>query len=355
MKIMKKYNFLSDYNEGCHPNILKALTKTNLEPQLGYGEDEYSLKAKELLKKKIKNATVDIYFISGGTQVNLIVASSILRPYESVITASSSHIANNEAGAIEMTGHKVNTIHTDTGKITTEDIQVVLNSHMSYPHMVKPKIVYISNTTEMGTIYDKQELKQLYIFCKEKALYLFLDGARIGNVLCNKESRLTLQDISNHTDIFYIGGTKNGALLGEAIVVNNNKLKKDFLVNIKQRGALLAKGRLLGIQFIELFKDDLFYHLAMHANLMSTKIRDNLKELGYSFITNATSNLLFPIFPIKLIERLEKKYSFYRWKVIDKEYVAIRLVTSWATEEKNVDEFLNDIKEYKNDAGKKIN
>ena len=342
---MKKYNFLSDYNEGCHPNILRALEKTNLEPQLGYGEDKYSLKAKELLKKKIKNYNVNIYLIPGGTQVNLIVASSILKPYESVITASSSHIVNNEAGAIEMTGHKVNIIHTDTGKITKEDIQVVLNNHLSYPHMVKPKIVYISNATEMGTIYDKQELKQLYTFCKEKELYLFLDGARIGNVLCNKESMLTLQDISDYTDIFYIGGTKNGALLGEAIVVNNNKLQKDFLVNIKQRGALLAKGRLLGIQFIELFKENLFYDLARHANLMSTKIRDNLKELGYSFLTNGNSNLLFPIFPINLIVKLEKKYSFYRWKVIDKNYVVIRLVTSWATEEKRVDEFLNDIRQ----------
>ncbi|MEE9349349.1 MAG: aminotransferase class I/II-fold pyridoxal phosphate-dependent enzyme [Flavobacteriaceae bacterium] len=347
---MKKYNFLSDYNEGCHPNILKALEKTNLEPQLGYGEDKYSLRAKELLKKKMENSTVDIYFISGGTQVNLIVASSILKPYESVITASSSHIVNNEAGAIEMTGHKVNTIHTDTGKITKEDIHIVLNNHMSYPHTVKPKIVYISNATEMGTIYDKQELKQLYTFCKEKELYLFLDGARIGNALCNKESMLTLRDISKYTDIFYIGATKNGALLGEAIVVNNDKLKKNFVVNIKQRGALLAKGRLLGIQFIELFKEDLFYHLAMHANLMSTKIRNNLKELGYSLLTDANSNLLFPILPIKLIELLEKKYSFYRWKVIDKEYLVIRLVTSWATEEKNVDDFINDIQEFNNEC-----
>jgi len=347
---MKKYNFLSDYNEGCHPNILKALEKTNFEPQLGYGEDKYSLKAKELLKKKIKNSTVDIYFISGGTQVNLIVASSILKPYESVITASSSHVVNNEAGAIEMTGHKVNTIHTNTGKITKENIQVVLNNHMSYPHMVKPKIVYISNATEMGTIYDKQELKELYAFCKENELYLFLDGARIGNVLCNKESMLTLQDISNYTDIFYIGGTKNGALIGEAIVISNANLKEGFLINLKQKGALLAKGRLLGIQFIELFKENLYYDLAKHANLMSTKINDNLKELGYSFLTNATSNLLFPIFPIKLIESLEKKYSFYRWKVIDKEYVVVRLVTSWATKEKSVDEFLNDIQEFLNDA-----
>ena len=244
-----------------------------------------------------------------------------------------------------MTGHKVNTIHTDTGKITKEDIQVVLNNHLSYPHTVKPKIVYISNATEMGTIYDKQELKQLYTFCKEKELYLFLDGARIGNVLCNKESMLTLQAISNYTDIFYIGGTKNGALLGEAIVINNNKLKKDFVVNIKQRGALLAKGRLLGIQFIELFKEDLFYHLAKHANLMSRKIYDTLKSLDYFCLTNSSTNLLFPIFPIKLTEQLEKKYSFYRWKVIDKEYVVVRLVTSWATEEKRVDEFLNDIRQ----------
>lgn len=347
---MKKHNFLSDYNEGCHPNILKALSETNLEPQLGYGEDKYSLEAKELLKKKMKNSDVAIYFISGGTQVNLIVASAILKPYESVITASNSHIVNNEAGAIEMTGHKVHTIDTDTGKITKEAIQEVLNSHMSYPHMVKPKIVYISNATELGTTYNKQELKMLYTFCKENGLYLFLDGARIGNALCSKGGTLTLQDISNHTDIFYIGGTKNGALLGEAIVINNNTLKEDFLINIKQRGALLAKGRLLSIQFIELFKEDLYYNLAEHANLMSRKIYDKLKNLDYLFLTKSSTNLLFPILPIKLIELLEKKYSFYRWKVIDKDYVAVRLVTSWATKETSVNEFIDDIQEFKNET-----
>jgi len=344
---MNKHNFLSDYNEGCHPTILKALERTNLEPQLGYGEDKYSLEAKELLKKKMKNPDAAIYFISGGTQVNLIVASSILKPYESVITASNSHIVHNEAGAIEMTGHKVHTINTNTGKITKDDIKEVLNNHVSYPHMVKPKVVYISNATELGTIYNKQELKLLYSFCKEHGLYLFLDGARIGNALSNSKSMLTLQVVSNYTDIFYIGGTKNGALLGEAIVINNNELKEDFLINIKQRGALLAKGRLLGIQFIELFKDDLYYDLAKHANRMSHKIYEALKTLDYLFLTDSKTNLLFPVLPIKLIEQLEKKYSFYRWKIIDKEYVAIRLVTSWATEEKSVDALLNDIQEFK--------
>lgn len=344
---MKKYNFLSDYNEGCHPNILKALKQTNLVRQFGYGEDEYSSQAKALLKKKIKNSNVDIYFISGGTQVNLIVAASILKPFESVITASNSHIVNNEAGAIEMTGHKLNTIDTETGKITKEDIQVILNNHNSYPHTVKPKVVYISNATELGTVYNKQELKQLYTFCKENNLYLFLDGARLGNVLCNKENILTLHDISNYTDIFYIGGTKNGALIGEAVVINNTKLKEDFLVNIKQRGALLAKGRLLGIQFLELFKEDLFYSLASHANLMCSEIYNTLISLDYVFLTKSSTNLIFPILPIILVESLEKKYSFYRWKVIDKENIAIRLVTSWATKETQVDEFLKDILKYK--------
>jgi threonine aldolase len=344
---MKRHNFLSDYNEGCHPNILKALAQTNLVAQFGYGEDEYSSQAKALLKKKIKNSNVDIYFISGGTQVNLIVAASILKPFESVITASNSHIVNNEAGAIEMTGHKVNTIDTETGKITKEDIQVILNNHNSYPHTVKPKVVYISNATELGTVYNKQELKQLYTFCKENNLYLFLDGARLGNALCNKESLLTLQDLSTYTDIFYIGGTKNGALIGEAIVVNNNKIMEDFIVNIKQRGALLAKGRLLGIQFIELFKEDLFYDLARHANLMSSKIYNTLNTLNYLFLTKSCTNLSFPILPIHLVEKLEEKYSFYRWKVIDKEFIAVRLVTSWATKETTVDEFLKDIQEFK--------
>ena len=346
---MNKYNFLSDYNEGCHPNILEELTKTNLESQFGYGEDYYSIKAKALLKKKMKNNSVDIYFVSGGTQVNLIVAGSILKPYESIITASNSHIVNNEAGAIEMTGHKVHTINTETGKITKDDIQVILDNHISYPHNVIPKVVYISNATEMGTAYNKLELKTLYAFCKENNLYLFLDGARIANVLCNKDNNLTLQDISRYTDIFYIGGTKNGALMGEAIIISNNELKGGFLVNIKQRGALLAKGRLLSIQFLELFKEDLFYNLAKHANLMSNKIYNRILSLDYLLLTKSCTNLVFPILPIKLVERLEVKYDFYRWKTIDTKYIAIRLVTSWATKEEIVDEFLNDIQKYKPD------
>ncbi len=340
---MNKHNFLSDYNEGCHPNILKALEKTNFVSQYGYGKDSYSEDAKEILKHKLNNFDVDIFFISGGTLTNLIVASSILKPYESIITARQSHVVNNEAGAIEMTGHKLHEIDTSDGKITKHDIQFILNNHQSYPHNVIPKVVFLSNATEMGSIYNKEELKQLYLFCRENDLLLFLDGARLGNALSNRESGLTLEDISNHTDIFYIGGTKNGALIGEAVVICNNRLKQDFVVGVKQRGALLAKGRLLGIQFLELFKSDLFFDLARHANQMSTKIYYSLKSSNYSFLVEPGSNILLPIVPGQLVKELEEKYAFYRWQCIDEENVAIRLVTSWATQEKVVDKLLQDI------------
>ena len=249
---MQKYSFKNDYSEGCHPNILEALIKSNLVQQNGYGYDDYSNEARELIKQKIKNTNADIYFVSGGTQANLLVISSILRPHESVISAETGHIFTNETGAIEATGHKIHGIITDDGKLKPEHIQSVLDSHTNKPHQLKQRLVYISNSTEIGTIYQKHELKQLYEFCQSNDLYLFLDGARIGQALTSEINDVTMENIANFTDVFYLGGTKNGALLGEAIVITNDKLKEDFGFHIKQKGALLAKGRLLGIQFLEL-------------------------------------------------------------------------------------------------------
>ena len=336
------YSFRNDYSEGAHPNILKALMETNLEQQEGYGEDQYSEKAKEILRGKLQNPNADIHFVSGGTQANLIVISSILRPYESVISANTGHINTHETGAIEATGHKVNVIDTDDGKITVDGIKDVLDYHVD-EHMVKPKIVYISNTTEVGTIYKKDELKTLSDFCRANELYLFLDGARLGSALSSKENDLTLAELSRLVDVFYIGGTKNGALIGEAIVINNPNLKKEFRFSLKQRGALLAKGRLLGIQFLELFKNDLFYQLSEHANTMAERLSEGIKKKGYGFLTQSPSNQIFPILPNEVIERLSKNYAFYVWSNVDEEKSSIRLVTSWATKKEAVDAFLEEL------------
>ena len=343
--INKKYSFKNDYAEGSHPNILQALMNINQNQEGDYSLDRFSFEAEEIIKKDIiKNPNADIHFVSGGTQANLIVISSILKPYESVISASTAHIHIHEAGAIEATGHKINTIDTDNGKLYPEQIKKILDFHED-EHMVKPKLVFISNTTEIGTVYKKQELIAISQFCKENNLYLYLDGARLGTALSSNENDLTMKDLSSLVDIFYIGGTKNGALLGEAIVINNDNLKENFRFYLKQRGALLAKGRIIGIQFLELFKDNLYFDLGMHANKMAMKIADEVKNLGYDFLVTPASNQLFPILPNSLIEKLEKKYIFYVWKKIENEKKSIiRLVTSWATKEEFVDRFISDLK-----------
>lgn len=339
---MTKYSFKNDYSEGAHERILKALSATNLNQEDGYGEDSFCEKAKKAILEKIGNQHSDIHFVSGGTQANLIVISSILRPYESVIAASTSHIAVHEAGAIEATGHKINTVEKKDGKLTAQDIQSVLNTHED-EHMVKPRLVFISNSTEIGSIYTKNELSELSVFCRENNLYLYVDGARLGSALTSEKSDLSLSELSSFVDVFYIGGTKNGALLGEAIIINNENLKENFRFHLKQKGALLAKGRILGVQFLELFKDNLFFELGEHANSMASKIANCIKKLNYEFLTEPVSNQIFPILPNNLIEKLNNKYSFYIWKKIDDKNSAIRLVTSWATKEEFVDKFIFDL------------
>ena len=341
-KEQKKYSFKNDYSEGAHPNIIEKLAATNLEQQVGYGADDYCKQASDILQDKIQNQTSDIHFVSGGTQANLIVIASILAPYQSVIAAESGHINTHETGAIEATGHKINTVNTEDGKLRPNDIEEVLAEHTD-EHMVKPKLVFISNSTELGTVYSKDELANLYSVCQANNLFLYLDGARLGSALCSTEGDFTLAELTQLVDLFYIGGTKNGALVGEAIVINNQKLQDNFRFHLKQRGALLAKGRLLGIQFIELFKDDLYFDLAQHANLMADKLRRKIKDLGYDFLTETTSNQLFPIFPKKLIEEISSKYDFHIWSEVEEEHAAVRLVTSWATKEKMVNEFISDL------------
>lgn len=336
------YSFKNDYSEGAHSRILNALVETNLEQTDGYGTDQYTERSVNLLKKKIDREEVDIHLLVGGTQVNLTAISAFLRPHQAAIGADTSHINCHETGAIEATGHKVITMRTKDGKLTPNLIQNVVDSH-SDEHMVQPKLVYISNSTELGTLYRKAELIDLHDCCKRNKLLLYLDGARLGAALVAEENDLTLADIAKLVDAFYIGGTKNGALFGEALVICNDELKEDFRYFIKQKGGLLAKGRLLGIQFEELFKDDLYFELAKHANKMALMLKGAIVNEGYKFLTESFTNQQFPIFPNNLIEKLSEKYSFNIERVIDSNYTAIRLVTSWATKEEIVLEFIEDL------------
>ena len=338
---MEKYSFLDDYSEGCHPNILTALAQTNLTQQTAYGNDGYSSEAKELIHAKLNNPDANIYFAAGGTLANIVVASSILKSHEAIISAETGHIVVHETGAIEATGHKIISIKSNNGKLNTDDIQLALDSHSLVPHMVKPKLVYISNASEIGTIYTKRELQSLHDFCEEKGLYLFLDGARLGSALCSEKNDLTLADLSKLTDIFSLGGTKNGALIGEAIIINNQILNEDFAFHLKQRGALLAKGRLLGIQFVELFRENLFFELASHANKMSQKISKAIVKKGYELFAETESNQIFAVLPNILIEKLSEEFAFYIWQKKDEEHSVVRLVTSWATNEQKVDGFID--------------
>jgi threonine aldolase len=337
------YSFKNDYSEGAHPRILNALIESNLEQVDGYGEDIYTQKAVELLKQKIGLSNIDIHLLSGGTQTNLTAISAFLRPHEAAIAASTGHILVHETGAIEATGHKIISIETADGKLNPSLIEAALKAHTD-EHMVKPKLVYISNTTEIGSIYNKAELQQISKFCREKNLILFMDGARLGSALSSEENDLQLSDLGVLVDAFYIGGTKNGALIGEALVICHDSLREDFRFHMKQKGALLAKGRLLGIQFLELFRDNLYFELAAHANNMANLLKAGISKEGFRFLTQSPSNQLFPILPNRLISELQKKYSFYVWEKIDDDSSAVRLVTSWATKEEAVTEFIEAMK-----------
>jgi len=337
------YSFKNDYSEGAHPRILKALLETNLEQAEGYGEDKYTEEAVKLLKEKIGRNDIDIHLFPGGTQTNLTAISAFLRPHEAAVAVSTGHILVHETGAIEATGHKVISIEAKDGKLTPEHIKEALEAHTD-EHMVKPKLVYISNSTEIGSVYKKEEIIELSRFCRENKLYLYMDGARLGSALCSEENDLELSDFGSLLDAFYIGGTKNGALIGEALVICNDSLKEDFRFFIKQKGALLAKGRLLGIQFLELFRDNLYFELAKHANSMAQLLKKGISKEGYSFLIDSTSNQIFPILPDNIIEKLQEKYLFIIWEKNNNNTSVIRLVTSWATKEEKVLEFIKDLK-----------
>lgn len=338
------YSFRNDYSETAHPRILQAMLDTNMSQPEGYGYDEHSQNAITYMKEKLQTDHVDIHFVSGGTQANLLAIAGALRPFEGVICTDKSHIHTHEAGSIEATGHKLLVENTADGKLTVAMIEHAMKTN-SAEETPCPKLVYISNATELGTVYTKAELTALYNYCKENKLYLFIDGARIGSALAWEGSGMTLADYPAVCDMFYIGGTKNGALIGEALVLVNDELKTGFRRNMKQRGAILAKGKVLGIQFEELFRDDLFMQLATHANNMADKLRAGITACGHTFLVETQSNQLFPIFPNNILKELEKEFVLPAWDVeIDKIHTCVRMVTSWATDEMQVDRFLNLLK-----------
>lgn len=342
-------SFYNDYSEGAHERILDALIRTNRLQSGGYGEDEYCEEAKTLIRRYLRKKETEIHFLVGGTQTNTTVISAILKPWQGVIAADTGHIAVHESGAIEATGHKVLTLPHHEGKINASQIERLVRAHFdseSFEHQVQPGMVYISQPTEYGTIYSKAELKAISEICHKFHLPLFIDGARLGAALVCTENDLTIADLEELADVFYIGGTKNGALFGEAVVVSSPELTPCFRYMIKQKGGMLAKGRLLGIQFAELFRDDLYFDLARHAVELAQKLQKWLEELGFSFMLHSPTNQIFPIFPDELIHQLEDKYScsYWDWGRTDPQHSITRIVTSWATPEEAVDAFLSDLR-----------
>ena len=339
---MTTFSFLDDYSEGAHPDILSALTESNFVQQAPYGDDTYSADATNRIKARLgANFDGAIHYVASGTMANIVSISSCLRPHEAVIAVSSGHIVMREAGAIEATGHKLITVPAVDGKLTPANIEVALSSNAHFPHMARPRLIYISNATETGTVYSLPELQAISALAKQRGLILFLDGARLGAALASSKNDATLADIASLVDIFWIGGTKLGALLGEAIVVCNPALTDDFAFHLKQRGGMLAKGRLLGIQFQALFgAKNLFVENARHANAMAAKLAAGIVERGYTLDSETATNQVFPVLPDSVIAALQEYFSFYVWSTAGNDRSVIRLVTSWATDESQIDAFL---------------
>lgn len=338
--------FNSDYTEGAHPRLMERLMETNLEQTVGYGEDAYCEEAREAIRRVCEAPNADVHFLVGGTQTNFTVISLALRSYQGVICADTGHINVHETGAVEATGHKVLALPGTDGKITAEQVKEAYALHWSdesREHIVQPKMVYISHPTELGTLYTKAELQALHDVCKECGLYLFLDGARMGYGLMAPGTDVTLPDIANLCDVFYIGGTKVGALFGEALVIRNPELKNDFRYVIKQHGGMLAKGRLLGVQFLELFKDGLYFEISKHAIDMAMLLKDELVKKGYRFYMDSVTNQQFIIIEDKKLEEIRKKYGVTYQMRCDDTHSVIRLCTSWATREEDVKALLEDM------------
>jgi threonine aldolase len=338
--------FNCDYNEGAHPAIMDLMMRTNMEQTGGYGIDPYCEKARSLIQAACGSDDLEVQFLVGGTQANLTVIAATLRPHQGVISADSGHVNVHETGAIEATGHKVIALPSQDGKLTAQQVLDCYTAHWedgAHEHIAQPGMVYISNPTEIGTIYSKAELQALSEVCRKCGLPLYMDGARMGYGLAAKENDLDLKTITACCDVFYIGGTKQGALFGEAVVIPNPAIAKDFRYMIKQRGGMLAKGRLLGIQFVGLFEDGLYFKLSEHAVGLAMKIREACKNKGYSFLVDSCTNQQFPILPNAVLEKLKEKYVFSMWGKVDEENSAVRFCTSWATKADDVEVLCADI------------
>lgn len=338
--------FMNDYSEGAHEKVLDALIKTNMEQHVGYGMDEITAEAKMLIKKRINKLDADVHLTVAGTQTNTIAIAHFLRPYEAVIATDLGHISVHETGAIEATGHKIIEMTSKDGILTPAMIDAAILKHAD-EHWVLPRLVYISNATEMGTIYTKSMLEELRKTCDQNDLYLYLDGARLANALTCADNDMTIEDVANLTDAFTIGGTKNGILFGEALVVTNNALKEHMRFSIKQRGALLAKGRLLGVQFKALFEDDLYFKIAKHTNEMAMLLKNGVLELGYKLVTPPSTNLIFVVLPNSVHAKLKELCHYEAEQPYDENNMEARFVTSWATPKEDVLQLLKLLKDFK--------
>ena len=331
--------FSCDYMQGAHPKILQRFIETNLVPQSGYGEDEYCTLAKEKIRTACGCPEAQIFFLSGGTQSNKVVIDSLCRPYDGVLCAATGHINAHEAGAIEAAGHKVLPLPHQGGKISAAEAQQYIDAFYAdgtFEHMVFPGMIYISHPTEYGTLYSKAELEDLRRVCDKAGIPLFLDGARLGYGLMSDETDVTLKDIALLTDVFYIGGTKVGALCGEAVVFTKNNMPPHFVTLVKRQGALTAKGRLLGVQFDTLFTDNLYFDISRHAILMAQKLKEIFSKKGYEFFIDSPTNQQFVILNNKKLEMLKPKVAFSTWEPKDEDSTVVRFATSWATTEEHI-------------------
>lgn len=332
--------FENDYSEGAHEEVLRRLLETNMEQLPGYGMDCYCQSAKEKIREACGCPDADICFLTGGTQTNQIVISALLKPYEGVIAAETGHVSTHEAGAIECVGHKVLTLPQEEGKISAEAAADCLNSFYedgNHEHMVFPGMVYISHPTEYGTLYTKGELAELSAVCSQYGIPLYLDGARLGYALAAEGTDVSLKDVAEYCDVFYIGGTKNGALCGEAVVFTRENMPLHFMTMVKQRGALLAKGRLLGIQFDALFTDDLYEKISRNAIVTADRLKQIFQEKGYEFYMDSPTNQIFIILENSKMEELKKEAVFSFWEKKDENHTVVRFATSWATRMEDVE------------------
>ena len=329
-------SFESDYTTGAYPKLLQRLTETNMEVLSGYGNDVYCESARKKIQKECACPEADVFFLAGGTQTNAVVISSMLREYEGVIAAKTGHVSLHEAGAVEITGHKVLELSQVDGKLEAPVIKQFLEQFYqdeNHEHMVFPGMVYVSYPTEYGTLYTKKELTEISKVCNEYQIPLFLDGARLGYGLMSKEADLSLEDIARLCDVFYIGGTKVGALCGEAVVFTKNNMPKHFVNHVKRHGALMAKGRLLGVQFDALFTDGLYFEISKHAINMAEDMKAVFKEKGYRFYLESPTNQQFFIIENEKLKKLREKVRFGFWEKYDELHTVVRFATSWSTTE----------------------